>query len=110
MQWKSLCLASAQPFGRFDPGRIGRAILIAEPGDLIGIELDPPRGCAELVRLGMGAEFRKQYVFVGLRRDLDPGSPPERVEVWNQVTLRPLAEGVVEVTDPGRLVPSLREG
>ena len=39
----------AEPFRRLDPGRMRRAIVIAEAGDLLGIKLDAARWRGELV-------------------------------------------------------------
>ena len=49
-----------------------RAIVVGEPDDLVGIQLDPPRGRAQLAFIGVGAELCKQHVFFGPRRDFDP--------------------------------------
>ena len=110
MQRKPLRRSSAQPFSRLDPGWMRRAIVIAEPGDLVGIELDAAGGRAQLVPLGIGAKIPKQDVFVGSRRYLDPALFPECVKLGDQVALRALAESVVEVTQPRRLVAALGEG
>ena len=37
-------LRAAKPLRGFDPSRMQRAVVIREPGNLVGIELDPPSG------------------------------------------------------------------
>src|SRR5690349_5779327 len=83
-----------------------RAFVIAKPGDLGAIKLDPPGRCAQFVLVGIGTEFAVEHVFVGARRDLDPALFPEADELGDKVALRPLAEAGVEVAQPCRLVAS----
>src|SRR5712691_13147438 len=97
MQRKARRRSSAEPFARLDPGRMRRAIVIPEPVDFVGIELDSPRRRAQLVRLGIGAKISEQHIFVGSQRYFDPPLSPERLEIANQVALCSLAEIVVEV-------------
>ena len=40
MEWITLRLAAAQPFRRFEPHWVTRAILVSEPGDRLGEDLD----------------------------------------------------------------------
>ena len=60
--------------------------------------------------IGIGAELCKQHVFFGPRRDFDPAFFPEGVELGDEIALRALAERVVEVPQPGRLVAPLGKG
>src|SRR5438477_10958264 len=84
-----------------------RAIVVAKPRDLVRIQFDPSGGRAQLVFIGLGAELRKQHVFLGPRRDFAPARFPEGVKLGDEIALRALTERVVEVPQPGRLVASL---
>src|SRR6516164_6003685 len=84
-----------------------RAIVVAEPDDLVGIQLDPPRGGAQLAFIGVGAELCKQHVFFGPRWDFDPAFSPKGVELGDEIAMRLLAERVVKVPQPCRLVAPL---
>src|SRR5258708_24792812 len=87
-----------------------RAIVVGEPRDLVGIQLDPPGGSAQLAFIGVGAELCKQHIFLGPRRDLEPALLPKGVELGDEIALRALAERVVEVPQPARLVAPLGKG
>jgi hypothetical protein len=54
-------LPAAKPFRGFDPSRMRRAAIIGEPGNLLGIQLDPPGGSAQRVTFGIGAGLSAQY-------------------------------------------------
>ena len=60
--------------------------------------------------IGVGAELCKQHVFLGPRRDFDPAFFSEGAEFGDEIALRPIAERVVEVPQPGRLVAPLGKG
>src|SRR5205823_6929443 len=97
---------AAEPLCGFDPAWMRRAVIIAKPGDLVGIELDPPGRCAQLVLLGVGAELAKQHVFVHARWYFDPTLLPERIEIRNKVALCALTERAIDMPQPGCLVPA----
>jgi len=40
-------LPAAKPLRGFDPSRMRRAVIIGEPGNPVGIDLDPPGGSAQ---------------------------------------------------------------
>ena len=60
-------LPAAKPLRGFDPSRMRRAVVIGEPGNLVGIELDPPSG--------LNAPLKRTY-HESICRDCLPGSAP----------------------------------
>src|SRR5579875_1317021 len=110
MQGKARRGGGAEPFGRLEPARMRRAIVVAEGGDALAIKRDPARRGGERVPLGIGAEVGKQHVFFALSRDLEPALCPERFEIGNKIAARALAEAVVEMAQPFPLIASLAKG
>ena len=74
---------AAEPFGRLDPGRVRRTIVVAEAGDLLRVKLDAAGRRRQLVRRRIGAEFVEHHVFVGALRDFEIAVGPEAVEIGN---------------------------
>ena len=65
MQRIGLGVLAAEPFPRLDPGRMRRAVVVAEARDLLRIELDPAGRRAQLVLVRIGAEIAEHHVFLG---------------------------------------------
>ena len=84
MQRISRCRCRAQPFGRFEPGRMRRTIVIAEARDALGIKLDAARWRARADALRIGAEIAEHHVFLGALRHLETSVLPEAIEIRNR--------------------------
>ena len=76
MQRIGLGVLAAEPFPRLDPGRMRRAIVVAEARDLLRIELDPAGRRAQLVLVGIGAEIAEEHVFLAGRRNFQIARAP----------------------------------
>ena len=70
----------AQPFGGLQPGRMARAVVVAERGDLLGEDLDPARRRLERMSCGIGAEGRQHHRLAALALGLGDAGLPELVE------------------------------
>ena len=68
---------AAEPLGGSDPGRMRRAIVIAEAGDRFGRDLDPAGRRLERMALGIAAKLLEQHEVVRRRRQLDVAFGPE---------------------------------
>ena len=98
----------AEPFGRFKPLRVTRAVVVAVGGDLFREDLDLPRGRAEGIDDRVLAEFAE--IVVSLRvfenREGDDARVPEFVKRRepHAVLKRLHARGVVEALHPTHFI------
>src|SRR5262249_61440176 len=94
------------------PGRMRRAIVVAEAGDALRVELDPARRRRQPLALRVVAEFRQHHVFIGAPRQLNKSLVPEPVEVRDRslVGAQLLAPAAVKATQPLHLAAALRIG
>src|SRR3954469_1431079 len=101
-----------EPFPRLDPGRMWRAVVVAEGCDLFRIQLDLARRRPQLVLVRVGAEVAEQDVFLADRRDFQIAGLPERIEVRQRRSVGTSAVSaiLVEVAEPGILVATLGVG
>src|SRR6185295_2064123 len=81
MQWVGLGVPAAEPFPRLDPGRMRRAIVVAESCDLFRIQLDLARGRPQPVLVRVGAEVAEDDVFLAGGGNFQIAGLPEGVEV-----------------------------
>src|SRR5262249_891470 len=102
----------AEPFVRFEPRRVRRAIIVAEAGDALRIKLDASRWRGEPVLIRIGAKFTEKHVIVGAARDFREALLPEGVEIRNGhlVGANLAAPLLVQVAQPSHLIAAFRVG
>ncbi len=112
MQWPARSLAAAEPFGRRKPGRMRRAVRVAEAGDGLRGNLDLAGRRFQRMKLRIPAKIVKQHkIFVG-QRQFDKAVGPERVEV-RQRDILPGGAGAhlfIDPAAPRHLVAAFGEG
>src|SRR5262249_51721006 len=82
MERITLRLAAAEPFCRFQPHWMTRAILVTEPGDRLGEDLDAARGRDEGMSERITAKILEQHERLCGLGHLKESLRPEFVKVW----------------------------
>ncbi len=109
MQWKLRRLRTTQPFFRFQPGRMGRAIVIAELLDGARVEFDLAGGCRQRMTYRITTERLQQHgPDIRLGKNILPGSP-ERIEVrGGKASIPGFARShAIHMPQPARFIPPL---
>ena len=105
-------VARIRRFGRRQPGRVGRAIVVIEACDGFRIDLDLAAWCRQLVVEGIVAEGAQKAAVIGGRRQREFAPPPELFEVRRipaGIGKRP-PRRLVKMGQPLPAIASLREG
>ena len=112
MQREALRLVAAEPLHRLGPGRMAWHIVIAESGNGLRVDLDPPRRGVERRPCGVRAEIGERDRRARRRRNFEMAGFPKGVEArhLDAVPGDALAVQVVEMAQPFHLAAALGEG
>src|SRR5258708_7841982 len=104
--------SGAEPFVRFEPSWMRRAIIVAEAGNALGIKLDSAGWCGKPVLVRIRAKFAKKHVLVGATGDFREALLPESIEIrdGHLVGANLAAPALVKVAQPPHLIAAFRVG